>query len=198
MKKQNDSGYPVNVASQVKLIEIIATFGAAYNPVKSSIKLENLKALLDRVKLSLKEVDTSIDVLSKASKMREHVFDELGEYVTCIVGAVGSCDILPARVESFASLVRKFRAQRATPSNIRDSPDAPAAEETKTNSTAVSKAEAEFSSALIARDKLFYAPPDGLVPCGKAVKSYVKSAFKASSPEFKLVSGIPFTNEKKK
>jgi hypothetical protein len=209
-----------------------------------------LKALLNSVKLSLKAVDAAKDVLNKASKMRERVFAELEEYVTRIVGAVGSCDILPERAQKLASLVRKFRGQRATSSrssNVPESPDAPAPDETRTHSTtqtsfnrkqdnfseivtflegepnyqtnemdltisaiqtmmselearneAVSEAAAEYSSALIARDKLFFAPADGLVPCSKAVKSYVKSAFKASSPEFKLVSGIPFTNKKKK
>ncbi len=250
MEKQNDSGYPVNVANFAKLIKIILTFGSDYKPVKSSITLENLNALLDRVKLSLKAVDAAKDAMSDASKMREHVFDRLGEYVTRIVGAVGSCDILPEKVVKFAALVRKFRAQRATSpssSKVQDSTGAPAPDEPKTNSTAqlsfdrkednfseivtflegepnyktneqdltigaiqamkselearneaVRKAEAQYSSELISRDKLFFASPDGLVPRVKVVKSYVKSAFKASSPEFKKVSGIPFTNKKKK
>jgi hypothetical protein len=250
MEKQKDSGYPVNVTSLVKLIKEILSFGARYNPTKFSIKLENLNDLLNRIKLSLKAVDAAKDVKNKASEMREKVFKELEVYVTRLVGAVGSCDILPGRVEKFASLVRKFRGVRATPpasSKVSDLPDGSAPEETKTYSTAqtsfvrkednfseivtflegepnyqtnemeltisaiqammselvarndaVSAAEAQYFSALIARDKLFFSPPDGLVPCSKAVKSYVKSAFKASSPEFKKVSGIPFTNKKKK
>ena len=61
----------------------------------------------------------------------------------------------------------------------------------------VSMTEAAYSSALIARDKLFFALPDGLVPRTKAVKSYVQSAFKVSSPEFKKVSGIAFKDQPK-
>ncbi|NOS91619.1 MAG: hypothetical protein HOP30_06835 [Cyclobacteriaceae bacterium] len=248
MKKQNDSGYPVNVRNFKTLIDFIISFGAAYNPVKFSIKLENLKALFEKIKLSLKAVDQAASEMSNAQKMRQRVFYELEAFVTCIVGAVGSSDIMPGKVEKFESMVNKFRGNRATPEpSAPESPDAPAEPAARTNSTtqtsfdrkqdnfaelvtflegepnyqtnepnlkleslqamvselearndAVSMTEAAYSSALIARDKLFFAPPTGLVPCTKAVKSYVQSAFKASSPEFKKVSGIPFKDQPKK
>jgi hypothetical protein len=248
MKKQNDSGYPVNVRNFKKLIDVIIAFGAAYNPVKFSIKLENLKALFEKIKLSLKAVDQAASDMSTAQKMRQRVFYELEAFVTRIVGAVGSCDIMPGKVEKFGSMVNKFRGKRATPEpSAPESPDAPAVPAARTNSTAqtsfdrkednfgelvtflegepnyqtnepdltlealqamvselearndaVSKAEAAYSNALIARDKLFFAQPDGLLPRTKAIKSYAKSAFKASSRKFKKVSGIPFTNKKNK
>ncbi|MBI3217899.1 MAG: hypothetical protein HYZ44_00135 [Bacteroidetes bacterium] len=247
MKKQNDSGYPVNVRNFKTLIDVIISFGAAYNPVKFSIKLENLKAMFDKIMLSLKAVDAAARDMSSAQKMRQRVFYELEAFVTRIVGAVGSCDIIPEKVEKFGAMVNKFRAKRATPQpSVPESPDAPGVPAARTNSTtqasftrkqdnfselvtflegepnyqtneldlklealqamaselearndAVSSTEAAYSSALISRDKLFFAA-SGLVPCTKAVKSYVKSAFKASSPEFKKVSGIPFTNKKNK
>lgn len=247
MKKQNDSGYPVNVRNFKALINAIISFGVSYNPVKFSIKLENLKALFDKILLSLKAVDQAARDMSSAQKMRQQVFYELEEFVTCIVGAVGSCDIMPGKVEKFESLVKKFRGNRATSApRASESPDAPAKPAARTNSTtqnsftrkqdnfaelvtflegepnyqtnelnlkleslqamvselearndAVSMAEATYSSAIIARDKLYFALPDGLVPRTKAVKSYVLSAFKASSPEFKKVSGIPFKDQPK-
>ncbi|MFN8889292.1 MAG: hypothetical protein ACK5WF_17670 [Cyclobacteriaceae bacterium] len=247
MKKQTDSGYPVNFRNFKKLIDVIITFGAAYNPVKFSIKLENLKALFEKIKLSLKAVDKAARDMSAAQKMRQRVFYELEAFVTRIVGAVGSCDIMPGKVEKFESLVNKFRGNRATPEpSAPESPDAPEEPAARTNSTAqtsfdrkednfgelvtflegepnyqtnepdltlealqamvselearndaVSQTESAYSSALIASDKLFFALPDGLVPRTKAVKSYVQSAFKASSPEFKKVSGIPFRDQPK-
>jgi hypothetical protein len=248
MKKQNDSGYPVNVRNFKTLIDLCISLGAAYNPVKFSIKLENLKALFDKIMLSLKAVDAAARDMFSAQKIRQHVFYELEAFVTRMVGAVGSCDIMPGNVEKFGSMVNKFRGNRATPEpSPSESPDAPAKPAARTNSTtqtsftrkqdnfaelvtflegepnyqtnepdltlnalqamvselearndAVSTTEAAYSSALIARDRLFFAPASGLVPCSKAVKSYVQSAFKASSPEFKKVSGIPFKDQPKK
>lgn len=56
----------------------------------------------------------------------------------------------------------------------------------------VCKTKSAYFIARIDRDKLFFEPVNGLVPCTKAVKKYVKSVFKASSPEFKSISGIAF------
>jgi hypothetical protein len=53
-----------------------------------------------------------------------------------------------------------------------------------------------YTMALITRDRLFYEEDSGLVACGHAVKSYVKSAFKAVSLEYKSISGIAFKNRK--
>ncbi|MBI3232085.1 MAG: hypothetical protein HYZ51_03340, partial [Candidatus Doudnabacteria bacterium] len=66
MKKRNDSGYPVNVRNFKTLIDVIISFGAAYNPVKFSIILENLKALFDKIMLSLKAVDEAARDMSTA------------------------------------------------------------------------------------------------------------------------------------
>ena len=247
MKKQNDSGYPVNVRNFKALIDLIISFGAAYKPVKFSIQLENLKALFDKILLALKAVDQAAREMSTAQKMRQQVFYDLEAFVTCIVGAVGSCDIMPGKVEKFESLVKKFRGNRATPPpSASEAPDAeePAARinsttqnsftrkqdnfaelvtflegepnyqtnelnlkleslqamvsELEARNDAVSMAEATYSSAIIARDKLFFEQPDGLVPRTKIVKSYVQSAFKASSREYKKVAGIPFKDQPKK
>lgn len=248
MKKQNDSGYPVNVRNFKRLIDAIISFKAAYKPVKFSIQLENLQALFNKILLALKVVDQTAREMSTAQKMRQQVFYDLEAFVTCIVGAVGSCDIMPGKVEKFESLVKKFRGTRATPApSAQESPDAPEKPAARTNSTtqnsftrkqdnfaelvtflegepnyqtnelnlkleslqamvselearndAVSMAEATYSSAIIDRDKLFFEMPDGLVPRTKVVKSYVQSAFKASSRQYKKVAGIPFKDQPKK
>ncbi len=242
MKKQNDSGYPVNVRNFKSLIDLIISFGAAYKPVKFSIQLENLQALFNKILLALKVVDQTAREMSTAQKMRQQVFYDLEAFVTCIVGAVGSCDIMPGKVEKFESLVKKFRGTRATPApSAPESPDAPEKPAARTNSTTqnsftrkqdnfaelvtflegepnyltdeldlkvemlelmvselearndeVSKTKSAYFIARIDRDKLFFEPVNGLVPCTKAVKKYVKSVFKASSPEYKSISGIAF------
>ncbi|MCX6198246.1 MAG: hypothetical protein NTY88_03360 [Bacteroidetes bacterium] len=61
----------------------------------------------------------------------------------------------------------------------------------KTNYTPV-------ANARIARDKVLYAPEEGLYDLQNEVKKYVKSVFGATSAEFKQISGLKFTKPGKK
>ncbi|MFC4230983.1 hypothetical protein ACFOW1_03715 [Parasediminibacterium paludis] len=54
-----------------------------------------------------------------------------------------------------------------------------------------------YKNALAERDELLYAEKTGLVDTALDVKTYIKSVFKANSPEYKLVSGIAFTRPPK-
>jgi hypothetical protein len=53
-----------------------------------------------------------------------------------------------------------------------------------------------WSNARINRNSVLYNPLTGLVQTALEVKKYVKSVFGASSPQFKQVSGLEFTNVK--
>jgi len=54
-----------------------------------------------------------------------------------------------------------------------------------------------YQNALAERDNLLYAEKTGLVDTALAVKTYIKSVFKANSPQYKQVAGIPFTRPPK-
>ena len=66
----------------------------------------------------------------------------------------------------------------------------------ETINSAVKDASVPYNNALMARDKTLYDPETGLVATTQLVKNYVKSVFKASSPEFKLVNSINFRSRK--
>lgn len=53
-----------------------------------------------------------------------------------------------------------------------------------------------YSNALIAQDQTLYTPDTGLVDLAYTTKNYIKSAFGASSPQYKQVSGIKFTRSR--
>lgn len=57
-----------------------------------------------------------------------------------------------------------------------------------------SVAEAALDAARLARRKVLYSDPSALVKTALAVKTYVKSAFGASSPQYKEISSIVFEN----
>jgi hypothetical protein len=63
----------------------------------------------------------------------------------------------------------------------------------RTKNTAVINATTTVSNARIARDKALYADSTGMVDIAQDVKTYVKSVFGASSPQYKQVSALKFT-----
>lgn len=65
-------------------------------------------------------------------------------------------------------------------------------DELTTANTSVKNTYVPYSNAMIARNKELYEDKTGLVDLAQEVKSYVKSAFGASSPEYRQISGIEF------
>ena len=60
--------------------------------------------------------------------------------------------------------------------------------------SAVINATVPLNNARIARDEILYAPLTGLVDISVDVKMYVKSVFGGTSPQYKEISGLKFTN----
>ena len=61
-----------------------------------------------------------------------------------------------------------------------------------TSNQAVIDSTTTVSNARITRNNVLFAEPDGLVPIADAVKLYLRSIFKVSSPEYKQVSKLQF------
>jgi hypothetical protein len=64
----------------------------------------------------------------------------------------------------------------------------------KAKNTAVVMAETQLSKARIARNEIMYKPITGLVDIAADVKTYVKSVFGATSPQYKQITGLKFVN----
>ena len=62
--------------------------------------------------------------------------------------------------------------------------------------SAVINATVPLNNARIARDQVLYAPLSGLVDISVDVKTYVKSAFGTTSPQYKAISGLKFIKRK--
>lgn len=64
----------------------------------------------------------------------------------------------------------------------------------KAKNMAVINAETPLSTARIARNEILYKQNAGIVDITVDVKNYVKSVFGATSPQYKLISNLKFTN----
>jgi hypothetical protein len=103
------------------------------------------------------------------------------------------------RIENLDKLIQLLAAQ---PAYIPNEPELSVAGLTTTlntmrttNTTAVN-AYTPVSNARINRNTVLYAEGTGLVDIAGDVKSYVKSVFGATSPQYKQVSGLKFTKVK--
>jgi len=67
----------------------------------------------------------------------------------------------------------------------------------KTSNTNFGNAYTQVTNTRIARDHSLYDTTTGLCDIAQTVKSYVKSVFKANSPEFKMINKIAFKKRKK-
>jgi len=68
----------------------------------------------------------------------------------------------------------------------------------KAKNLAAVNSETALSNARIARDLVLYADNTGMVDISVDVKTYVKSIFGATSPQYKKISKLKFTSRKKK
>ena len=68
----------------------------------------------------------------------------------------------------------------------------------KAKNLAAVNSETALSNARIARDLIMYADNTGMVDISVDVKTYVKSIFGATSPQYKKISKLKFTSRKKK
>jgi hypothetical protein len=69
-------------------------------------------------------------------------------------------------------------------------------EDLRGKNTSVVTSSVSLSNARLSRNQLLYKADTGLVDVAKDVKTYIKSVFGASSPQYKQVSGLAFKNVK--
>ncbi|MBN1968616.1 MAG: hypothetical protein JW870_04540, partial [Candidatus Delongbacteria bacterium] len=62
--------------------------------------------------------------------------------------------------------------------------------------TAVINATVPLSNARIARDQILYTALTGVIDISVDVKTYVKSVFGATAPQYKAISSLKFTSPK--
>jgi hypothetical protein len=83
----SETGHTINVANFDTLITTCIEFGPTYNPVKSIIKIENLKIKFDKSDASLTLVNKTNEALNKAINQRFLVFSGIESLSTQVTNA---------------------------------------------------------------------------------------------------------------
>ncbi|MES2761853.1 MAG: hypothetical protein V4677_06590 [Bacteroidota bacterium] len=252
MSNYFETGHAKNAANLLKLNQLIATFGAAYNPSNVAIKLTGLGTLHTNANAKLSAVNSSFTTWKNATNTRELAFDPLTKLATQIFGSLQSLGVAQQTIDDFESLVKKFRSKGSkltkADSGIADTtPEEkaalPASEEieVKTISTSqqsfdnklqhfekmilllqsvpsynpnevaykVATLQTQLAALVTAnnaantsyagvkltridRNTFFYAKNTGLLDIVKQAKSYIKSIYGATSPQYYAARDIKF------
>jgi len=106
-----------------------------------------------------------------------------------------SFDNLVAHFQELVSYVSLYPAYNPNEANLKVANLNTTAASYTTANNAVKTAQTAYHTSMATRTKTLYDPTTGLVQITKEVKAYVKSAFGASSPQFKQINKIHFSTE---
>lgn len=104
-----DSGHAKNAFNLDKLNQIIATFGASYNPANAAISAANLTLLHTNANAKINAVNLAFNDWKNSTNDREIVFQNLDKFSTQLLGALESMAVAPQTIADFRALVRKMR-----------------------------------------------------------------------------------------
>lgn len=100
-------------------------------------------------------------------------------------------------IENFGSLIETLKAEPLFTPNETDLQVAQLTAliaDLTTKNKGAAAAETDYDNALIARNKILYAPETGLYDITVSIKTYARSVFKKGSPELKQLTDLKFTD----
>ncbi|MCC6180833.1 MAG: hypothetical protein IT237_03265 [Bacteroidia bacterium] len=109
MSNYYETGHAKNVANLLRLNQLIATFGANYNPSNNAIKATALATLYTNANTKLSDVNNNFTTWKNATNARELAFDPLRKEVTQLLGALQSTGATQQTIDDLAFQVNKFR-----------------------------------------------------------------------------------------
>ena len=115
MASISETGHPINLANFETIVADITSYGAIYNPSKTTLKLTAVAALLTTSKNAHAGVLSAISTLNLAKDARAVAFKTLSPLVTKTLNALKATDTTKQVDESAQTLVRKLQGRRATP-----------------------------------------------------------------------------------
>lgn len=92
MSSQSETGHAKNVANFETMISFCTAYGTAYNPSKSTLKIEALNTLLSQSRTSISEVANAKNQLDLTINERQIKFNPLRPTATRIISALEVTD----------------------------------------------------------------------------------------------------------
>ncbi len=174
------------------------------------VSFSTISKLITRVNNALKASDTTEQVdesamtlvrklqgrraTPKKTEEQKKVAADAGKEIVEISSSQMSFD---SRLDNFDKLIKLLTSVTAYAPNEADlkvTALTTVYNDLKAKNTAVTTAEAPLTNARIARNDVLYKANIGVVDTSVDVKSYIKSVYGATSPQYKAISGLKFTS----
>ncbi|GAB4338489.1 MAG: hypothetical protein OHK0038_17240 [Flammeovirgaceae bacterium] len=113
MASTTETGHAKNVANFREIITIIKSFGAKYQPISDSIKIENLENMAnqaEQVLLKLKEAET---LYKQVNAALQGLFKNMNPLVTQIMGLLSSSDAKASSIEEARNIAKLITGANA-------------------------------------------------------------------------------------
>jgi hypothetical protein len=235
-----------NVETYSRLVEFCTGYGGNYNPGQQNLKLNAMRALLEKAQSSLQDVSLKRLDYKRVTNEREIAFTDLSKLATRIVLYLSTSGVPDQTVDDarfysrliggrlarrrepipsdeadektltarsltqrsyvalkdhFTQLVELIKKEAAYKPNEEDLQIASLEakiDELNATTAKVHKAKAEWSNALIYRNRLIYKGRESLINHGATVKRYVRSVFGNTSAQSVQMAEVSFTKRKVK
>lgn len=172
----------------------------AFEPLKSlATKIFNYLSVTDASAQTIEDAKTINNKLQgrRAKTITEPIPpEENGESQNTVSVSRQSYDMLTENFSAYIDLVSSVPSYTPNETELTPVSLTTYLGELQTANTDVINAEVAYSNARISRNNVLYEDNTGLVNIALDVKKYVKAIFGATSPQYKQISGIKFTNRK--
>ena len=125
MASNSETGHAKNVANFEKIIAFLISYAAAYNPVKTIIKLVTLQAQLLQAQTDMSTVSNKIADKKKKENNRKIVFEPIEKYCTRLINALAASDATDELIEDARTINRKIQGARKSKIDKPADPNAP-------------------------------------------------------------------------
>ena len=171
-----------------------STFGKLITRINNALKASDTTVQVDESAMTLVRKLQGRRATAKKTEEEKKAAAAEGKEVVEISSSQMSYD---SRLDNFDKLIKLLTSVTAYAPNEADLKVTALTtlhNDLKAKNTAVLTAETPLSTARIARNDVLYKPNTGIVDTSVDVKSYVKSVYGATSPQYKLISNLKFTS----
>jgi hypothetical protein len=115
MASISESGHAINIANFETIVVDATSYGATYNPSKTTLKIPAVTTLLTTSKTTHAGVLSAESLLNLAKDARKVAFKSLSPLLTKIINALKATDTTEQVNETAKTIIRKLQGRRATP-----------------------------------------------------------------------------------
>lgn len=166
--------------------------------ILNSLKASGTTVQIDETAQSLVRKLQGRRATAKLTEEEKKAAEAAGKSVTEISSSQMSFDNRLDNLDKLIKLLTSVPLYAPNEADLKTTALTATLNDLKAKNLAVVNSDTALTNARITRDNIMYADNTGMIDISVDVKSYVKSIYGATSPQYKQISKLTFTNRKKK